>query len=171
MRALVCSVLFALLCIPVACGDDEPSGDVCEPGSTQTCVGPGACEGGQVCKDDGSGYGECDCGVGSGGNDGGNDSGGAGGGDGGAGMGGGGSGGAPPCVTCSAVLSNTADESQLCPTSQTIWDALTSCACVQSCSSQCATAPICGGNLQESGCAPCISTNCDSQLTACYDDV
>lgn len=40
------------------------SGRVCVPGSTQTCVGPGACDGGQSCAFDGSGWGPCDCGSG-----------------------------------------------------------------------------------------------------------
>lgn len=35
---------------------------VCVKGTTQACVGPGACTGGQVCLPDGSGYGPCDCG-------------------------------------------------------------------------------------------------------------
>lgn len=34
----------------------------CTPGATQKCVGAGACDGGQICKEDGSGYGMCDCG-------------------------------------------------------------------------------------------------------------
>jgi hypothetical protein len=34
----------------------------CIPGSTQACVGPGACSGGQACASDGSGFGPCDCG-------------------------------------------------------------------------------------------------------------
>lgn len=34
----------------------------CTPGTTQKCVGPGACEGGQVCAADASGFGVCDCG-------------------------------------------------------------------------------------------------------------
>jgi hypothetical protein len=34
----------------------------CTPGSTQSCVGAGACAGGQACKADGSGYEPCDCG-------------------------------------------------------------------------------------------------------------
>lgn len=38
---------------------------VCAPGSTQRCFGAGACEGGQSCKADGSGYSPCDCGGGS----------------------------------------------------------------------------------------------------------
>lgn len=47
-------------------GASEPipaSGRVCVPGSTQACVGAGACAGGQVCSSDGSGYGACDCGT------------------------------------------------------------------------------------------------------------
>lgn len=35
---------------------------ICIPGSTQTCVGPGACVGGQVCEADGLAWGPCDCG-------------------------------------------------------------------------------------------------------------
>lgn len=35
---------------------------VCTKGSTQACVGAGACQGGQSCLPDGSGYGACDCG-------------------------------------------------------------------------------------------------------------
>jgi hypothetical protein len=34
----------------------------CVPGATQTCVGPGACRGGQSCLSDGSGFSLCDCG-------------------------------------------------------------------------------------------------------------
>jgi len=34
----------------------------CVPGSSIQCVGPGACGGGQICLEDGSGYGACDCG-------------------------------------------------------------------------------------------------------------
>lgn len=38
------------------------AGSVCTPGATLACVGPGACQGGQVCLESGSGYGPCDCG-------------------------------------------------------------------------------------------------------------
>jgi hypothetical protein len=40
----------------------SPPRSVCRPGETQRCVGPGACEGGQACLADGSGFGICDCG-------------------------------------------------------------------------------------------------------------
>lgn len=36
--------------------------NVCRPGETQRCVGKGACNGGQSCLKDGSGFGPCDCG-------------------------------------------------------------------------------------------------------------
>jgi len=36
----------------------------CVPGSTQGCVGPGACRGGQSCLADATGFGPCDCGAG-----------------------------------------------------------------------------------------------------------
>jgi 2-aminobenzoate-CoA ligase len=35
----------------------------CVPGATQTCVGPGACRGGQQCLADGAAFGPCDCGA------------------------------------------------------------------------------------------------------------
>jgi hypothetical protein len=39
------------------------SSSTCVPGATQTCVGPGACRGGQQCLADGAAYGPCDCGA------------------------------------------------------------------------------------------------------------
>ena len=33
----------------------------CTPGATQRCVGKGACDGGQSCLPDGSGFGACEC--------------------------------------------------------------------------------------------------------------
>ena len=42
-------------------GDAQKS-TLCTPGSTQVCVGPAACRGGQVCLADGSAFGPCDCG-------------------------------------------------------------------------------------------------------------
>jgi hypothetical protein len=39
-----------------------PRPQVCQPGATQVCVGTGACQGGQQCLPDGSGFGACDCG-------------------------------------------------------------------------------------------------------------
>ncbi len=35
---------------------------VCTLGETRACVGPGACQGGQICLSDGTGFGSCDCG-------------------------------------------------------------------------------------------------------------
>jgi len=43
-------------------GQSEPATRVCTPGTTQACVGPGACSGGQVCLESGQAYGACDCG-------------------------------------------------------------------------------------------------------------
>lgn len=39
-----------------------PPPPACTPGATQKCFGPAACEGGQVCRDDGTGFEPCDCG-------------------------------------------------------------------------------------------------------------
>lgn len=36
---------------------------LCTPGATQACLGPGACQGAQACRDDASGFLPCDCGT------------------------------------------------------------------------------------------------------------
>lgn len=40
---------------------EAPRALLCTPGATQRCVGKGACEGGQSCLPDGSGFGPCEC--------------------------------------------------------------------------------------------------------------
>ncbi|MEZ4439729.1 MAG: hypothetical protein R3B72_11610 [Polyangiaceae bacterium] len=46
-----------------ACGTEEgTTRTVCIPGETRACLGPGACEGAQICREDGEGYAACDCG-------------------------------------------------------------------------------------------------------------
>ncbi|MEZ4225334.1 MAG: hypothetical protein R3B13_30565 [Polyangiaceae bacterium] len=45
-----------------AAADAGAPATACVPGSTQECVGPGGCRGGQACLPDGSGFGVCDCG-------------------------------------------------------------------------------------------------------------
>lgn len=35
----------------------------CIPGATQACLGPGACQGAQACREDGAGFLPCDCGT------------------------------------------------------------------------------------------------------------
>lgn len=60
----------ALGALAIACGSDEDPGGaaaLCSTGETRTCVGPGACQGGQSCLPDGSGFGPCDCGAATGG--------------------------------------------------------------------------------------------------------
>jgi hypothetical protein len=42
----------------------KPAVTACTPGTTQRCVGAGACAGGQACVADGSAFGPCDCGSG-----------------------------------------------------------------------------------------------------------
>jgi hypothetical protein len=76
------------------------SSSVCTPGSTQKCLGPGACEGAQRCANDGRAWEDCDCGSaagGSGGVGGGSGTGGASGTGGGGGSAG--SSGDPACKT------------------------------------------------------------------------
>ncbi len=47
---------------PTAPTSPSSSKNVCAPGTTQECVGSGACKGGQQCREDGTGWGACDCG-------------------------------------------------------------------------------------------------------------
>jgi hypothetical protein len=56
-------VLVSLLMVPLSC-DSEP---VCEPGRVVECPCEDGGEGAQTCMDDGSKWGECDCGSGFGG--------------------------------------------------------------------------------------------------------
>jgi len=98
LRALAKSLAIGAFVAPIAlgaCSSDEGAGSeaACTPGATQTCTGisaSGTCEGAQVCKADGSGWGDCICGGagGSAGSSGGPGSGGSSGSMGGAGNGG-----------------------------------------------------------------------------------
>src|SRR6185436_14658732 len=56
-----------LIGVAVALSTSCSSGRVCNPGDTRTCVGIGACTGGQACLADGTGYGTCGCGGAGGG--------------------------------------------------------------------------------------------------------
>ncbi|MDD5307824.1 MAG: kelch repeat-containing protein [Deltaproteobacteria bacterium] len=64
---LLAGFVAGVLGLFVGCGDSG-SGDSdggaggCTPGATQTCVCGGGASGGQVCLDDGSAWGACDCG-------------------------------------------------------------------------------------------------------------
>jgi hypothetical protein len=48
-------------------GTAGSASNLCEPGESRACVGPGGCQGGQVCRPNGSGWAACDCGTGTGG--------------------------------------------------------------------------------------------------------
>lgn len=47
---------------PADGGQKPAAARSCAKGETRTCVGAGACQGGQACLEDGSGFGVCDCG-------------------------------------------------------------------------------------------------------------
>jgi hypothetical protein len=49
--------------LPASSKPAAGTGAACVPGATQTCIGPAACNGGQSCLADGSGFGPCDCGT------------------------------------------------------------------------------------------------------------
>lgn len=61
------NAVYTVQASPDASGEPEgaPRGDAsgraCVPGASQKCFGPGACEGGQACLPDGSGFGACEC--------------------------------------------------------------------------------------------------------------
>jgi len=57
-------VFCAFLALGGCHGDDDDESMVCEPGATQLCYCAGGAEGAQVCEEDGSGWGICDCGSG-----------------------------------------------------------------------------------------------------------
>lgn len=50
-------------------GGDAGSSGACTPGQSVACVGPGGCQGGQVCRADGEGFEACECGGDAGGSD------------------------------------------------------------------------------------------------------
>ncbi len=68
MSSLIVTVLFGVGFLLTGCpsgdDDDDTSGSICDPGVTQQCLCPGGDEGVQVCEDDGSAWGTCDCGSG-----------------------------------------------------------------------------------------------------------
>lgn len=93
-RLRVIGFVAAALCLG-ACSSAPMQ--VCVPGKSEACTGPGGCAGGQRCNDQGTGFGACECGStggGMGGGSGGGAGGGTGGGSGGGAGGGTGGGGA-----------------------------------------------------------------------------
>jgi hypothetical protein len=105
MRVVTCScdwqrlaiVLALALAVPklAGCSSGGSASTGCIPGVTQACLGPGRCQGAQVCASDGKSFGVCDCGRGGIDAGGGNNAAGAADG-GGAGGSGGAAGGLPP---------------------------------------------------------------------------
>lgn len=62
MRMLGFGVLVGGLALGYGCsGDSKPTDRACVPGISQSCTGKGACDGYQVCNDEGSAFGACDC--------------------------------------------------------------------------------------------------------------
>jgi hypothetical protein len=49
---------------PAAVAATTAPARLCIPGATQACLGAGACQGAQACREDGGGYLPCDCGTG-----------------------------------------------------------------------------------------------------------
>lgn len=67
MRFISLFTVISCISFTLACGggneDTSTDNALCDPGSTQICVGSGVCEGVQVCNLNGSAWGECDCGT------------------------------------------------------------------------------------------------------------
>ena len=56
-------LLAGITLLAVGCSDQKPAASTaCVAFDTQACWGPAACQGGQMCKADGSGWSTCDCG-------------------------------------------------------------------------------------------------------------
>lgn len=53
--------LHLVLCAALAVFAAGCDNNVCNPGESQACVGPGGCSGGQRCNDDGSAFEACLC--------------------------------------------------------------------------------------------------------------
>ncbi|HMR77482.1 MAG TPA: SUMF1/EgtB/PvdO family nonheme iron enzyme [Polyangiaceae bacterium] len=76
-RQAVWSLVLLGAAFVASCGGDDSSGGdkakICQAGDSKSCTGPAGCQGGQVCNADGTAWGACDCGGGTGGatNDGG----------------------------------------------------------------------------------------------------
>jgi hypothetical protein len=68
--AVAISTAATLAVVASSCGGSaSTTGARCVPGASVICGGPGGCTGFQVCKSDGSGFAECDCGSGAAGGD------------------------------------------------------------------------------------------------------
>jgi hypothetical protein len=68
MRAIGVMLTCILCMVVLACSGSSgapevPVGAVCVAGQSVFCAGSGGCAGGQACKSDGSGYGDCVCGA------------------------------------------------------------------------------------------------------------
>ena len=97
-----------------------------------------------------------------------------GGGDGGGPGGSGGDGGAGPCRKCSQVYPN-GDPADLCsdngpPSSETLYESLNDCICVDECASQCGN-NACQGGQPAGPCNGCIAQNCTDELDDCLADL
>lgn len=58
------SAWFLVLSLVAACGsldESESTSATCVPGQSSACVGSNSCQGFQICNDDGSAYGACNC--------------------------------------------------------------------------------------------------------------
>ena len=62
--AILLTIPFLVLGCQTGDDDDDTSSTVCEAGATQHCFCAGGAEGAQVCEEDGSAWGACDCGSG-----------------------------------------------------------------------------------------------------------
>jgi hypothetical protein len=77
-----------------------------------------------------------------------------------------GSGPPPPCKTCSEGLQGT--PGPLCPGSEPLFDAVTTCACMNECTLECFDS--CNGMPASPQCEPCLFERCFVELDACFND-
>jgi len=82
------------------------------------------------------------------------------------GAGGGGSG-PGPCKTCADALQGF--PGPLCPGSEPLFDAVTTCACINECPLECFDS--CNGMPSSPACEPCMYERCFVELDVCFSDV
>lgn len=155
-RILVLSLSTAL--VALACKGDQ----ACPPGAQVSCACIDNKQGVQICDNDGSSYGACDCGTG-----GSSSSSSASSGTAGAGGGGGDGGG---CLTCGAWRADAdASSVDICQPSLPLYDALADCTCLTGCSAECFST-TCSGFPTPPACASCIEASCATEVAACEAD-
>jgi hypothetical protein len=80
--------------------------------------------------------------------------------------------GADDCIGCGEFITEgyeACTEDDFCEGSQDLYDAYTTCICVDSCMTECADA--CAGGDPTAECQTCATTNCTTEIAGCGGDI